>query len=72
MLINTAKRLEGVSPYVQGFGVISPAEAVEAAVTNRVSDQEIHSPRPKIFKNIVTFAYTHPQASSVDLVGDFN
>lgn len=72
ILIGTARSIEGVSPYVQGFGVISPYEAVEAAIANRVLTKEIHSPNPKIFKNLVTFNYYNPQAETVEVVGDFN
>lgn len=72
ILINTARRLENVSSSIQGFGVISPFDAVEAAITNNVPTDAVRSTNPIIFKNRVTFEYKNPDALSVQLVGDFN
>lgn len=72
ILIGTAKRLPGVPAFMQGFGVISPYDAVEAAIADKDPVDEIRSPAPKIFKNRVTFEYFNPAARSVYLVGDFN
>ncbi|MBN2383739.1 S8 family serine peptidase [bacterium] len=72
ILIATARHLDGISPFVQGYGVISPFEAVEAALMNNIPQEDVPSSHPRIYKNKVTFHYTNPQATSVDLVGDFN
>jgi len=72
ILLATARRIEGVSPFVQGHGVISPSEAVEAALSNSIPLVPTQSASPHIFKNYVTFTYFDPEAERVDVVGDFN
>lgn len=69
ILETTAKRISGIAPEKQGFGLVQAKACVEQALIE-TSMPEIHE-SPLILKDRIVFLYYHRNIRKVNLVGDF-
>jgi serine protease AprX len=71
LLIAASDRLYGVSAERQGFGRLNPRRAVDLVRRSRSREETLHS-APVLHHGKLLFHYHGPNASRVELAGDFN
>jgi len=72
ILFKTAKRIAGVSPERQGFGVIQPRKALLKVLKRECFGKKGESPFINRQKNTIEFFIYHRDAEQISLVGSFN
>ena len=72
ILFNTAKRMTGVPPERQGFGIIQPRKAILKVLKKECIAKTGESPHVNKQKNTIEFFVYHHHAEQVSLVGSFN
>jgi serine protease AprX len=72
LLFSTARRIDGVAPERQGFGLVQPRKATLKVVQkDRVPEPEC-SPYVNRVKNCIEFIVHHEGAGQISLAGSFN
>jgi serine protease AprX len=72
ILFSTARRLEGVRPEKQGFGLVQPRKAILSVLQKKEIPVQNHSPFINRMKNCIEFIVYHDRAGQISLAGSFN
>lgn len=72
ILFSTSKRLEGISPERQGYGIIQPRKAILKILKRQAVMKSNTSPFINREKNIIEFYIENEYAEQISLVGSFN
>lgn len=72
LLFSTAKRIEGLAPERQGFGVVQPRKAILKILKRELIMKPQESPYVNRKKKTIEFYIQNNQASHISLAGSFN
>ncbi len=72
ILFNTARRINGVQPERQGFGIVQPRKAILKVLKKERIVKANESPYVNKQKNTIEFIVYHRNAEQISLVGSFN
>ena len=72
ILFRTAKRIPGLAPERQGFGIIQPRKAMLKVLKKENFTRTGESPRINKQNNTIEFFVHHNQAEQISLAGSFN
>jgi serine protease AprX len=72
ILFSTAKRIDGVAPERQGFGLVQPRKAILRVVQKEWVSEPERSPYVNRVKNCIEFIIHHEGAGQISLAGSFN
>lgn len=72
LLFSTAKRIEGINPERQGFGVIQPRKALLQVIRRTFLNKPVLSPTVNHENETIEFYMKNDYASQISLAGSFN
>ena len=72
ILFSTARRIEGVAPERQGYGMVQPRKAILQVLQKKQVPEPCRSPYVNRLKNCIEFVVHHDGAGQISLVGSFN
>src|SRR5450432_3831956 len=72
ILFTTARRIAGVTPERQGFGMVQPRKNILKLLQKEQVWQMINSPFVNRSKNCIEFVVHHDNADQISLTGSFN